>query len=196
ENFYSGIVANEWQNLQLIRDLLQNGPLPTPSLRQVEEHDAIFVLGEDLTQTSARMALAVRQAVRGKATEIANGARIQDWHQAAVQNVAQHALHPLFIASIAATRLDDVAEQSVQAAPTDIACLGFAVAHAIDPSAPAVAGLESDAAELAQRIAQALLAGQRPLIVSGASLGSQEVIEAAGNIARALKNREKKASLS
>src|SRR5690606_31603350 len=79
---------------------------------------------------------------------------------------------------------------------TDIARLGFAVAHAIDPSAPAVAGLESDAAELAQRIAQALLAGQRPLIVSGASLGSQAVIEAAGNIARALNNREKNASLS
>ena len=196
ENFYSGIAAHEWQNLQLIRDLLQNGPLPTPSLREVEAHDAIFVLGEDLTQTSARMALALRQAVRGKATEIAAGARIQDWHQAAVQNVAQHALHPLFIASVAATRLDDIAEQSVQAAPADIARLGFAVAHAIDPSAPAVAGLESDAAELAQRIAQALLAGQRPLIVSGASLGSREVIEAAGNIARALKNRAKNASLS
>ncbi|PTU73833.1 NADH-quinone oxidoreductase subunit NuoG [Pseudomonas mangrovi] len=196
DNFYSGIAAGEWQNLQLIRDLLRDGPLPTPSLREIEEHDAIFVLGEDLTQTAARMALALRQAARGKATEIAASARIQDWHQAAVQNVAQHALHPLFIASVAATRLDDVAEQSVQAAPLDIARLGFAVAHAIDPSAPAVEGLEQDAAELAQRIAAALLAGQRPLIVSGASLGNRAVIEAAGNIAQALKNREKNASLS
>jgi NADH-quinone oxidoreductase subunit G len=196
DNFYSGIAAGEWQNLQLIRDLLRDGPLPTPSLREIEAHDAIFVLGEDLTQTAARMALALRQAARGKATEIAASARIQDWHQAAVQNVAQHALHPLFIASVAATRLDDVAEQSVQAAPLDIARLGFAVAHAIDPSAPAVEGLEQDAAELAQRIAAALLAGQRPLIVSGASLGNRAVIEAAGNIAQALKNREKNASLS
>src|SRR5690606_13026649 len=196
ENFYSGIAAAEWDNLQLIRELLQNGPLPTPSLRQVEEHDAIFVLGEDLTQTAARLALALRQAVRGKATEIAAGARIQDWHQAAVQNVAQKARNPLYIASVAATRLDDVAEQSVQAAPDDIARLGFAVAHAIDPSAPAVEGLEAEAAELAQRIAEALLAGERPLVVSGGSLGNRAVIEAAGNIARALKNREKNASLS
>ncbi|MDU9407802.1 NADH-quinone oxidoreductase subunit NuoG [Pseudomonas sp. zfem001] len=195
-NFYSGIAASELANIRLIRDILQNGPLPTPTLRDVELHDAIFVLGEDLTQTAARMALALRQAVKGKATEIAAGARIQDWHMAAVQNVAQHARHPLFIASVAETRLDDVAAESVQAAPADLARIGFAVAHAIDPSAPAVDGLEAEAQALVQRIADALLAAQRPLIVSGASLGDKALIEAAANIASALKNREKNGSLS
>jgi NADH-quinone oxidoreductase subunit G len=196
EHFYSGIAATELENIRLICDILQNGPLPVPSLRDIELHDAIFVLGEDLTQTAARLALALRQAVKGKATEIAAGARIQDWHMAAVQNVAQHALHPLFIASVAETRLDDVAAESVHAAPADLARIGFAVAHAIDPSAPAVDGLESEARELVQRIADALLAAQRPLIVSGASLGHKALIEAAANIASALKNREKNGSLS
>lgn len=195
-NFYSGIAASELANIRLIRDILQNGPLPTPTLRDVELHDAIFVLGEDLTQTAARMALALRQAVKGKATEIAAGARIQDWHMAAVQNVAQHARHPLFIASVAETRLDDVAAESVQAAPADLARIGFAVAHAIDPSAPAVDGLEAEAQALVQRIADALLNAKRPLIVSGASLGDKALIEAAANIASALKNREKNGSLS
>ncbi|MBL0952490.1 MAG: NADH-quinone oxidoreductase subunit NuoG [Pseudomonas sp.] len=195
-NFYSGIAADELANIRLIRDILQNGPLPTPTLRDVELHDAIFVLGEDLTQTAARMALALRQAVKGKANEIAASARIQDWHMAAVQNVAQHALHPLFIASVAETRLDDVAAESVHAAPADLARIGFAVAHAIDPSAPAVDGLEAEAQALVQRIADALLAAQRPLIVSGASLGDKALIEAAANIASALKNREKNGSLS
>ena len=196
ENFYSGIAADELENLLLVRSILQNGPLPTPSMRDIEAHDAIFVLGEDLTQTAARIALALRQSVRGKANEIAAAAKIPEWHQAAVQNVAQNALSPLFIASVSATRLDDVATESVQAAPQDLARLGFAVAHAIDPSAPAVAGLESEAAQLAERIAEALLAGKRPLIVSGASLGSKALIEAAANIAQALKNREKNASIS
>ncbi|MEO9333140.1 NADH-quinone oxidoreductase subunit NuoG [Pseudomonas guguanensis] len=195
-NFYSGIAASELANIRLIRDILQNGPLPTPTLRDVELHDAIFVLGEDLTQTAARLALALRQAVKGKATEIAAGARIQDWHMAAVQNVAQHALYPLFIASVAETRLDDVAAESVHAAPADLARIGFAVAHAIDPSAPAVDGLEAEAQALVQRIADALLAAQRPLIVSGASLDDKALIEAAANIASALKNREKNGSLS
>lgn len=196
DNFYSGIAARELDNIGLIREILQNGPLPTPTLRDIELHDAIFVLGEDLTQTAARMALALRQAVKGKATEIAAGARIQDWHMAAVQNVAQHALHPLFIASIGETRLDDVATENVHAAPADLARIGFAVAHAIDPSAPAVDGLEAEAQALVQRIADALLAAQRPLIVSGASLGDKALIEAAANIASALKNREKNGSLS
>ncbi|TBU73644.1 NADH-quinone oxidoreductase subunit NuoG [Phytopseudomonas daroniae] len=195
-NFYSGIAAAEQANIRLIRDILQNGPLPVPTLRDIESHDAVFVLGEDLTQTAARIALALRQSVKGKATEIAAGAKIQDWHMAAVQNVAQNALNPLFIASVTATRLDDVAEQCVHAAPDDLARIGFAVAHAIDPSAPAVSGLESEAAELVQRIAKALLNAKRPLIVSGASLGSKALIEAAANIASALKNREKNGSIS
>ncbi|MBS7660486.1 NADH-quinone oxidoreductase subunit NuoG [Pseudomonas lalucatii] len=196
EHFYAGMAESELQLLQLIRDLLQNGPLPVPSLREVEAHDAVFVLGEDLTQTSARLALALRQAVKGKANQMAAALKIQDWHMAAVQNVAQQALSPLFIASVCATRLDDVARECAHAAPGDLARLGFAVAHAIDPSAPAVSGLEAEAAELARRIAEALLAAERPLIVAGVSLGSRALIEAAANIAGALKNRAKHGSLS
>ncbi|SFI07931.1 NADH dehydrogenase subunit G [Pseudomonas guineae] len=195
-NYYSGIAAGELANIQLIRDILQNGPLPVPTLREVENHDAVFVLGEDLTQTAARLALALRQTVKGKATEIAATAKIPEWHMAAVQNVAQDALHPLFIASVTATRLDDIAEACVHAAPADLARIGFAVAHAIDPSAPAVTGLDADAVELVELIAEALLDAKRPLIVSGASSGSRDIIEAAANIASALKNREKNASIS
>lgn len=195
-NYYSGIAACELANIQLIRDILQNGPLPVPTLREVENHDAVFVLGEDLTQTAARLALALRQTVKGKATEIAAAAKIQEWHMAAVQNVAQDALHPLFIASVTATRLDDIAEACVHAAPVDLARIGFAVAHAIDASAPAVNGLDADVVELVELIAEALLEAKRPLIVSGASSGSREIIEAAANIASALKNREKNASIS
>jgi len=195
-NYYSGIAAGELANIQLIRDILQNGPLPVPTLREVENHDAVFVLGEDLTQTAARLALALRQTVKGKATEIAAAAKIQEWHMAAVQNVAQDALHPLFIASVTTTRLDDIAEACVHAAPVDLARIGFAVAHAIDASAPAVLGLDADVVELVELIAEALLEAKRPLIVSGASAGSRDIIEAAANIASALKNREKNASIS
>ncbi|MGA4636553.1 NADH-quinone oxidoreductase subunit NuoG [Pseudomonas solani] len=195
-NYYSGIAAGELENIRLIRDILQNGPLPVPTLRDIESHDAVFVLGEDLTQTAARVALALRQSVKGKATDIAASMKIQDWHMAAVQNVAQDALNPLFIASTTETRLDDVATQCVHAAPADLARIGFAVAHAIDPSAPAVDGLDSEAAELVKAIADALLAAKRPLIVSGASLGEKALIEAAANIASALKNREKNGSIS
>ncbi|WP_047305319.1 NADH-quinone oxidoreductase subunit NuoG [Pseudomonas fluorescens] len=196
EHFYSGIEASELERICLVLQVLNDSPLPVPNLREIEDHDAIFVLGEDLTQTAARMALALRQSVKGKAEEMADAMRVQPWLDAAVKNIGQHALNPLFIASLAETKLDDVAEECVHAAPNDLARIGFAVAHAIDASAPAVEGLDSEALELAKRIADALLAAKRPLIISGTSLGSKALIEAAANIAKALKLREKAGSIS
>ncbi|WP_248800052.1 NADH-quinone oxidoreductase subunit NuoG [Pseudomonas sp. MWU13-2105] len=196
EHFYSGIEAAELERIRLVLQVLNDSPLPVPNMRDIEDHDAVFVLGEDLTQTAARMALALRQSVKGKAEDMAEAMRVQPWLDAAVKNIGQHALNPLFIASLAETKLDDIAEECVHAAPDDLARIGFAVAHALDASAPAVAGLDAEALALAQRIADALLAAKRPLIIAGTSLGSKALIEAAANIAKALKLREKNGSIS
>lgn len=196
EHFYSGIEAAELERIRLVMQVLKDSPLPIPNMRDIEDHDAIFVLGEDLTQTAARMALSLRQSVKGKAEDMADGMRVQPWLDAAVKNIGQHELNPLFIASLAETKLDDIAEECVHAAPDDLARIGFAVAHALDASAPAVEGLDAEALELAKRIADALLAAKRPLIIAGTSLGSKALIEAAANIAKALKLREKNGSIS
>jgi len=196
EHFYCGIEAGELERIRLVLQVLNDSPLPVPNMRDIEDHDAIFVLGEDLTQTAARIALSLRQSVKGKAEEMADAMRVQPWLDAAVKNIGQHALNPLFIASLAETKLDDIAEECVHAAPDDLARLGFAVAHALDASAPAVEGLDAEAVELAQRIADALLAAKRPLIIAGTSLGSKALIEAAANIAKALKLRDKNGSIS
>ncbi|WP_248804306.1 NADH-quinone oxidoreductase subunit NuoG [Pseudomonas sp. MWU13-2100] len=196
EHFYSGIEAAELERIRLVLQVLNDSPLPVPNMRDIEDHDAVFVLGEDLTQTAARMALALRQSVKGKAEDMAEAMRVQPWLDAAVKNIGQHALNPLFIASLAETKLDDIAEECVHAAPDDLARIGFAVAHALDASAPAVEGLDAEAQALAQRIADALLAAKRPLIIAGTSLGSKALIEAAANIAKALKLREKNGSIS
>ncbi|SQF99393.1 NADH dehydrogenase subunit G [Paucimonas lemoignei] len=196
EHFYSGIEASELERIRLVLQVLNDSPLPIPTLRDIEDHDAIFVLGEDLTQTAARLALGLRQAVKGKAEDMAAAMKVQPWLDAAVKNIGQHELNPLFIASLAETKLDDVAEECVHAAPDDLARIGFAVAHALDASAPAVEGLDPEALELAQRIADALLAAKRPLIIAGTSLGSKALIEAAANIAKALKLRDKAGSIS
>ncbi|MFS2069898.1 NADH-quinone oxidoreductase subunit NuoG [Pseudomonas sp. CT11-2] len=196
EHFYSGIEASELERIRLVMQVLKDSPLPIPNMRDIEDHDAIFVLGEDLTQTAARMALALRQSVKGKAEDMADAMRVQPWLDAAVKNIGQHELNPLFIASLAETKLDDIAEECVHAAPDDLARIGFAVAHALDASAPAVEGLDTEALALAKRIADALLAAKRPLIIAGTSLGSKALIEAAANIAKALKLREKNGSIS
>ncbi len=81
-------------------------------------------------------------------------------------------------------------------APDDIARLGFAVAHALDPQSPEVPDLPAEVRSLAERIAAALKGAKRPLIVSGPSLNSEAVIQAAANAARALTKAGQAAGLS
>ncbi|GGM28131.1 NADH-quinone oxidoreductase subunit NuoG [Pseudomonas asuensis] len=196
DNYYSGMAKHELENVRLVLDALRNSPLPVPTIRDIENHDAVLVLGEDLTQTAARVALAVRQAAKGKATDIAAAARIPEWHKAAVQTIGQSSKNPVFLASLAETRLDDIAAQTIHGAPEDLARFGFALANALDASAPAVEGLSEEVAQQVKLVADTLLNAKRPLIISGTSLGSRALIEAAANIAKALALKEKAGSLS
>jgi len=61
------------------------------------------------------------------------------------------------------------------------------VAACLDPAAPKVADLSADLAARAHTIAEALLAAERPLIVSGVEAGEESVVQAAANVAAALR---------
>lgn len=186
EHFYSGLSDAESELLGLVLEIFTRWPVRSPSLRDIEQSDAVLVLGEDVTQTAPRVALSLRQAVRCAAMKIADDRSVPRWSDAAVRDAAHGAISPLFIAASCATRLDDVAQEIVHAAPDDLARLGFAVAHALNPEAPAVTGLSAEMAETAARIAQSLRAARHPLVVSGTGCASGHVIRAAANVARAL----------
>ncbi|WDT81280.1 MAG: hypothetical protein MPW14_05905 [Candidatus Manganitrophus sp.] len=70
--------------------------------------------------------------------------------------------------------------------PEELARLGFAVAHAVDPNAPAVSGLPRRSARWPTGLPRSLKAAERPLVVAGMSLNSEAMIHAAANIASAL----------
>ena len=196
-NFSSGMDAAGNALAARVLRLLQESPARTPSLRDIEGFDAVIVLGEDVTQTAPRVALSLRQAVHGRAVELAAEKRVLEWQAEAIANIGQHERHPLFIASVDATRLDDVAAACHHANADAIAALGFAVAHAIDPAAPAPAtALDADASALAAKIAAALSGAKKPLVVSGTGAGSLAVLDAAANIARALCSKGLPAGLS
>lgn len=196
KNFSAGFNVAEQARVELVADILKNSGLHTPAIRDIENKDAIFILGEDLTQTAARIALALRQAVKGKAYDMAAEKRIPDWAAEAIKNIGQHNKNSLFIASFDSTRLDDVATETYRATDENIARLGFAVANLIDSNSPAVNDLTDVESVLAKTIADALLAAKSPLIVSGTSTGSESVIKAAANIALALKAREKAVAIT
>ncbi|MGK3713675.1 molybdopterin-dependent oxidoreductase, partial [Escherichia coli] len=189
ENFYTGIAHGEQERLQLALKVLREGGIYTPALREIESYDAVLVLGEDVTQTGARVALAVRQAVKGKAREMAAAQKVADWQIAAILNIGQRAKHPLFVTNVDDTRLDDIAAWTYRAPVEDQARLGFAIAHALDNSAPAVDGIEPELQSKIDVIVQALAGAKKPLIISGTNAGSAEVIQAAANVAKALKGR-------
>jgi NADH-quinone oxidoreductase subunit G len=196
DNFFSGTSAAKQALVEQALLILQHSPVRTPSLREIERCDAIVVLGEDVTQTAPRIALALRQSVKNKGLAMAADSKIADWQAAGVKDIAQDEMSPLFIASFAATRLDDVAEATYRAASDDIARLGFAVANKIDNSAPMVDGLTAEQEAMAARIAEALIASNNPLVVSGTGCASMPIMQASANIASALHAKGHKASIS
>ncbi|MDP3294437.1 MAG: NADH-quinone oxidoreductase subunit NuoG [Nevskia sp.] len=190
-NYFDGHAAAEGVLVKRIAEVLRTGPVPTGSLRGIESADAALVLGEDVMNTAPRVAMALRQVARGKATQMAAEKHIPEWQAIAIADIGQHHKHPIFIATPDATRIDELAKETIRAAPADLARLGYAVANVIDPASPAVAGLDAATAERAQRIAETLLASTKAVIVSGTGAGSESVINAAANVAWALHARGK-----
>ncbi|HHP5405150.1 TPA: NADH-quinone oxidoreductase subunit NuoG [Aeromonas veronii] len=195
-NFYAGVEQAEWACQLKMLQILQQGGVPTPSLRDMEEADAILLLGEDVTMSAARIALALRQAVKGKARELARKMKVDLWQVAAVQTLGQNERYPLLITSLDTTRLDDVAADKLHAPYADQARLGFAIANLLDPAAPAVSDLCPEQRAQAARWAELLGNAKKPLIIAGSSARDVALLEAASNIARALKGRGLEASIA
>lgn len=187
DNFFAGVSQTDFELVAATLEIMQSGPARPPSLKEVGRADAVFLLGEDPADTAPILALALRQSVRQQPVRKATAAGIPEWHDAAVRNLLQDERGPLFIATAAATRLDDIAAETYRSAPDDIARLGCAVAHELDGKAPAVADLAEDVAALAKRIAAALQAADQPLVVSGTGAGSEAVLQAAADVAAALR---------
>ncbi len=196
DRFFAGTSDLELQLLSTMLRILREGPARSPSLNEVEHSDAVLVLGEDVTNVAPIMALRLRQTVRQAPMQIAEKLHIPEWLDHSVREAVQDAKGPLFIASPYATKLDDIAAATYRAAPDDLARLGYAVAHMIDPGAPVVTGLSPDLEKRATEIASALLSAQHPLVVSGMCCGSQSIIEAAAQVAWALCKVGRHATLS
>jgi len=188
-NFYHGVSDSEHDLAELAVKILKEGTARSASIRDVETSDAVLVLGEDLTNTAPMLALAVRQAARQKPMNDASAVAPR-WNDAAIREIVQDGQGPVFIASLAETKLHDVATAVYHGTPDQIARLGFGIANRLDSSAPAV-DLEPNEAALAKVIADALMKAERPLIISGTASESASVMNAASNVASALSKKKK-----
>ncbi len=197
QSFFAATSDSRFALVRQMLDVLREGPAPSASLRDAGASDAVMVLGEDVWNTAPILALTLRQAaVNVPAAAAMKQKRINRWEDAALREAIHDKKGPFFVASVEPTELDEVAMECFRAAPRDIARLGFAVAHELDPAAPDVDGLSDDNRLTAQRIARAFMLSEKPLVVSGCGLGSPEIIQAAANITRALKAAGKAPKIS
>lgn len=196
KNFSIGMSISEKSCLLLILKILRYGGIYTPSLSEIEKYDCILILGEDITQTSPRLALSIRQAVKSIGKDIANKNNIPSWNTEAIQNIRQDRKYPLFITSFDKTNLDDVSNWTYFAPIEDQARLGFSIANFIDKKAPKVFNLSNKLQNKVSIISNSLLKSKKPLIISGMHTRSIKILNSAYQIAKSLKLHGKNVGIS
>lgn len=187
ENFSHGMPEKEESCVRLILDVLKNSNIYTPTLKEIETYDVILVLGEDLTQTSPRVALAVRQAIKKKAYDVASLHKIPKWNSSSITRIIESYKNSLYIMHTHESKLDDIAEWSYFASIYEQVNLSCAIAYELDKSLPKVKNLSSFLKEKVLLIANKLLLSKKALIISGTHSFSDSIIKSAINIAQSLK---------
>lgn len=196
DNFYHGISKKEYLLTRIVTDYLQNSGIHIPSLKEIEKADAIFILGEDLTNTAPMVALALRQAARNTPNEEAKKNHIPLWNDIPVRELGQNEISPIFIATTYNDPLDEIAEKTFRSSVQEIANLGNSVARNLEEKSPDAKSEIKDLPELAGKISASLLNAKNPLIISGVSSGDEGIINAALNIATALRSKGSNVTLS
>lgn len=197
DNFYQGVNEDQAFLEKKVVDILQSGTVHSASLKDIDQADAVLILGEDIWNTAPIMALSARQAVMKTAAAAASQEiALPAWHDAAVREKVQEEKGFLANCSILPSPLDEIATSTLRGAPDDIARLGFAIAHLLNPSLPAVSGMDEETARKANDIATALQQSRQPVIISGTASCNEALIRAAFNIAAALNTGERKAGLA
>jgi len=186
--FYQGVADEQVFIEQKIVSMLGTGCIHTPTLKEIEQADAVLILGEDIWNTAPVMALSVRQSVSKMAAEhVQEQVAVPTWHAAAIKELAQEDKGFLANISVLPSPLDEIGTCNMHGTPDDMARLGFAIAHLLNPELPEVMDIPTPVAEKARSICKALQAATHPVIITGSSLRSDGLIRAAYDIAAALK---------
>ncbi len=189
ERFFSGMSAQDERLVGLQLEIMRDGACRTASLRDVGDADAVVVLGEDLADTAPMVELAIRTwyRLRPTAGEVRN--HIRRWNDAGIGRFKRVEPSLLIVAGTRPGALDELAREAWQAPPDELARVAFAAAHELGGpggAAPRVRGLSPALRRRAASLVELLRGAERPLIVAGASAGSEALLKAAATLAWSL----------
>lgn len=194
ENFSAGYSANEMSIASQHQKLLSQ--YSAPSLKDIENSDFVFIIGEDITQTSPRMALSVRQALRNASIEKAATIGIPSWQDSAVRTVGGNLVSPLFSLQSMATKLDDVCEASLLLSVNEIEAYVQALTHALRHTIQENEKNESVLKKIIpernnnfiERFIKAFSQAKKPLVITGYSTQSASLLAAINELMVVLKS--------
>ena len=189
ENFSAALHSKQMALAALHKAMLHQ--YPVPDIPEVEQSDLVLIIGEDITQTSPRMALAVRQALRNAGLAKAATIGIPSWHDDAVRTVGGKLLSPLFSLQTMPTKLDDVCQKKLLLAPRDIEqtlqMLNQQLSQLLGIAPGIDAHLDTDSGQddltagrqaFISELVPALLRARNPLVISGWGLESAAIFSA------------------
>lgn len=192
KNFSNGMCSKLDKCMNLIINIIKNSNLCIPTISEIEQYDAILIIGEDITQTAARAALSVRQAIKNFKNinkNIKNDYKIPDWHAYAIKNIVQDKKNPLFILSIDKTKLDDISSWNYYGSIKKQEKLANCISDCIHGNFDFVKKYDKCLVEKIIFISKSLSNAKKPLIISGTSCFSYKIIQIASNIAQGLKKK-------
>ena len=184
ENFSLGLDSNQETLLATHMDILAQWS--SASLAEMEQADAIIILGEDVNNSAPRIALSIRQALLNNAREQAVKLRVPGWQDAAVRAIAPH--HPVPLAYLGYGQSDLSQQATIHLLCDDkrAAEQGFILASLLNEKAPKPKSRKVD--EQTLLLVDILKTAKRPLILTGWSANNPALLAAAANIRQALRS--------
>ncbi|NQZ27010.1 MAG: NADH-quinone oxidoreductase subunit NuoG [Colwellia sp.] len=197
-NFYAGIASDEFSQLQLLIKTYKSNQLSLVSLNDIEQSDAVLLVGEDVTQTAPRLALSIRQMTKNAGIAKAAKMGIKHWQDEAVRNISQDEKSPLIIINTHETKLADVAKHNLNLAPNkQLELLLEIEAYLTNEDAKthfsATLLSETKSSDIAIAIANELLTANNPVVVTGTHSFDITLLSACLRVSILLKDQKENA---
>ena len=189
DNFFLGFSERDRDLTDLALELLRDPRTRVASLQDLRQAEAVLVAGEESYQHGSDGRPGGAHLDRLRWTDAERRLHITRWNDAAIGRLKRREPKRLRLLGLHATKLDELATQTLHAATDDLARVLFAAAATVDGRAAAPPDADAAVTQTAADIAGDLASVERAVVVAGVSAGSEALLRGAAQLAWALGER-------